>query len=265
MPQHKLNFKNSIINYYKYGNGDKVLFCLHGYGEDGTSFLFLEKDIGNDYTLYAIDFPFHGKTEWNEKEPISPKDFLNILNSINTTQNNYSVLAYSMGGRVALHLLQYIPEKIERAILIAPDGLHENFWYFLSTQTKPGNKLFAYTMKRPELFFSVLNAAGKTKIINKSIVKFVHYFLDDENERTLLYKRWTAMRAFKPNLTAIKKTCDKKNIHLYLLFGSFDRIILSKRAAVFKESKNIQISVIKAGHQLLKEKYASCIVPLLNN
>jgi len=130
MPQHKLNFKNSIINYYKYGNGDKVLFCLHGYGEDGTSFLFLEKDIGNDYTLYAIDFPFHGKTEWNEKEPISPKDFLNILNSINTTQNNYSVLAYSMGGRVALHLLQYIPEKIERAILIAPELIKPLFMVF---------------------------------------------------------------------------------------------------------------------------------------
>ena len=107
--------------------------------------------------------------------------------------------------------------------------------------------------------------AGKTNILNKSIVKFVHHFLDDKNERILLYKRWTAMRAFKPNLSAIKKICNEKNMQLHLLFGSFDRIILSKRAAVFKQSKNIHISVIEAGHQLLKEKYASYIVPLLNN
>jgi pimeloyl-ACP methyl ester carboxylesterase len=264
MPQHKLNFKNSIINYYKYGNGDKVLFCLHGYGEDGTSFFFLEKYLGNIYTLYAIDFPFHGDTKWNEEEPLSAKDFLNIFNLINT-QNNFSVLAYSMGGRVGLHLLHYIPQKIERVVLIAPDGLHENFWYFLSTQTAFGNKLFAYTMRKPQLFFSFLNASGKINIVNKSVVKFVHHFLDDENERMLLYKRWTMMCAFKPNLAAIKKICNEKNIQLHLLFGSFDRIILDKRAAVFKQSNNIHISVIEAGHQLLKEKYASYIVPLLNN
>ena len=111
MPQHKLNFKNSIINYYKYGNGSKVLFCLHGYGEDGTSFLFLEKYLGNIYTLYAIDFPFHGNTKWNEKEPLSAKDLLNIFNLINTKQNNFSVLAYSMGGRIALHLLHICSSK----------------------------------------------------------------------------------------------------------------------------------------------------------
>ena len=262
MSQHKLSFKNSIINYYKYGNGSKVLFCLHGYAEDGTSFLFLEKYLGNTYTLYAIDFPFHGQTEWNEKESLSAKDFLSILNLINSAQNNFSVLAYSMGGRIALYLLQYISQKIERAVLIAPDGLHENFWYFLSTQTKPGNKLFSYTMRKPQLFFSFLNIAVKTNIINKSIVKFVHHFLDDENERTLLYKRWTAMRFFKPNLKSIKKTCNEKNIQLHLLFGSFDRVILRKRATVFNESKSINISVIEAGHQLLKEKYASSIVPL---
>jgi pimeloyl-ACP methyl ester carboxylesterase len=264
MPQQKLSFKNSVITYYKYGNGSKILFCLHGYGEDGTSFSFLEKYLGETYTLYAIDFPFHGATDWNE-EVLSSDGLLYIFNSIsNNTNNLFSVLAYSMGGRAALYLLQHIPEKIERVVLIAPDGLHENFWYFLSTQTKPGNKLFAYTMQKPQLFFSFLNAAGKTNIVNKSIVKFVHHFLDDANERTLLYKRWSVMHVFRPNLADIKNLCNKKDIQLHLLFGSFDRIILHKRAAIFKQSKNIHINIIEAGHQLLKEKYASSIVPLLN-
>ncbi len=196
MPKYNLYFKSSIINYYVFGSGDKTLFCLHGYGEDGFSFSFLEKYLGDVYTLYVIDFPFHGETKWNEKEPLSAEDVLNIFDAINTKKNNsFSVLAYSMGGRIAMHLLQKIPEKIEKIVLIAPDGLHENFWYHLSTQTKTGSKLFERTMLRPRLFFSFLNITGKTKILNKSIIKFVHHFLDDENERTLLYKRWTAMRA----------------------------------------------------------------------
>lgn len=266
MPQQKLYFKNSVINYYVYGSGSKLLFCFHGYAEDGTSFSFLENHLGETYTLYAIDFPFHGKTEWNEQEPLSAKDFLVILDLINPKQNtSFSVLAYSMGGRIAMHLLQAIGQKIEKVILIAPDGLRENFWYKLSAQTAIGNKLFKKTMQQPRLFFLFLNGAGKIKLLNKSIVKFVHYYLDDENERLLLYKRWTVMRGFKPDLAAIKKTCVERNIQLHLLFGSFDRIILSKRANIFKKEKNIQIQIVEAGHQLLKQKYACYIVPLLNN
>jgi pimeloyl-ACP methyl ester carboxylesterase len=264
--QHKLSFKNSIINYYKYGNGSKALFCLHGYGEDGTSFSFLEKHLANTHTLYAIDFPFHGETKWNEKRPLLPGELLDIFNLINSKENNlFSVLAYSMGGRIALHLLQKVPKKIERVVLIAPDGLHANFWYRLSTQTLIGNKFFKRTMQQPGLFFLFFNAAGKINILNESIIKFVHNYLDDKNERMLLYKRWTVLRAFEPNLTAIKNVCTEKNTHLYLLFGNFDKIILSKRAGIFKETKNIHIKTIDAGHQLLKEKYAAYIMPLLNN
>ncbi len=266
MLQHKLSFKKFTINYYKYGSGDKVLFCLHGYGEDGTSFSFLEKHLGELYTLYAIDFPYHGATEWNENESLSEKDFINILDLMNTKQNDsFSVLAYSMGGRIALHLLQHIPQKIKQVILIAPDGLHVNFWYFISTQTFMGNKIFERTMKHPYWFFTFLNVAGKANLLNKSIIKFVYHFLDNKQERMLLYKRWTAMKKFKPDLSAIKKICTVKSIPLHLLFGRFDRIILCKRAGIFKNTKNIHIHVIEAGHQLLKDKYACYIAPLLNN
>jgi len=40
------------------GKGDKLIFCFHGYGEDATSFAFLENTLGADYTLVAIDFSF---------------------------------------------------------------------------------------------------------------------------------------------------------------------------------------------------------------
>ena len=73
MQQLSLAYKSSIINYYIFGSGAKTLFCFHGYGEDGNSFAFLEKKLGLAYTLYAIDFPVHGKTQWNEKEPFTPE------------------------------------------------------------------------------------------------------------------------------------------------------------------------------------------------
>ncbi|HEX5153816.1 MAG TPA: alpha/beta hydrolase [Parafilimonas sp.] len=266
MQQHSLAYKSSVINYYVFGSGAKTLFCFHGYDEDGLSFAFLEKLFGVKYTLYALDFPFHGKTQWNEKEPFTLADLVTVLQLIHPFGNmKFSLLAYSMGGRAALHLIQETPTQIERVALVAPDGLHQNIWYWLTTQTSVGNNLFAYTMKKPQWFFSAADAAGKLKLLNKSILKFVHYYLDDREQRALLYKRWTFMRKLKPNLPAIKQSCIEKNIQLGFLFGEFDRIILSKRALVFRNTKNIHIKVINAGHQLMKEKYANEIAALLNH
>jgi hypothetical protein len=87
--------------------------------------------------------------------------------------------------------------------------------------------------------------------------------LDDAVQRMLLYKRWTYMRKMKTNRRAIKKLCGEKNIRLNLLFGKYDRIILSKHADIFKNAKNIQIKILEAGHQLMKEKYAGEIATLL--
>ena len=266
MPQHQLAYKHSIIKYCVYGSGIKILFFLHGYGETGSSFQFLEKHLGTDYTIYAIDFPFHGETKWNEEEAFTVNDLLFVFHSITSTQDvPFSILAYSMGGRAAMHLLQQVPEKIERVVLVAPDGLHINFWYWLATQTSTGNKLFGVTMNNPRWFFQFLDTAGRLGILNKSIIKFVHYFLDNKEERILLYRRWTVMRKFKPDLNSIRKICSENNILLYLVFGSYDRIILSKRANALKREKNIQIKNIEAGHQLLKEKYAAEIATLLYN
>ena len=264
MSQFSLDYKSSKINYYVYGGGPNVLFCLHGYGENGSSFQFLENELGSLYTLYAIDLLFHGATEWAETRTFTAKDLLSVFSGIRSA-NSFSILAYSMGGRAAMHILQQFPEKIERMVLVAPDGLHVNFWYWLATQTFVGNKLFHVTMNDPKWFFAFLDGGGKVKLLNESIIKFVHHFLDNKEERILLYKRWSIMRKFKPRIATLRKVCSGKSIPLQLVFGRYDRIILSKRADGFKNEANIRIQLIDAGHQLLKPKYAHEIAALLSD
>jgi pimeloyl-ACP methyl ester carboxylesterase len=263
-----IQYRNSFINVYFFGKGEKCLFCFHGYGEDGSSFEFLENFLGNEFILVAIDLPFHGRTSWNEGLLITPDDLLNIINLIagqtDLEKKKISLLGFSLGGRVALQLLQTIPSQIERAVLIAPDGLHVNFWYALGTQISIGNKLFAYTMKKPGWFAALVNFGNKIKLLSKSIVRFTHYYLDDEHERFLLYQRWTTMRKFKPNASAVRKAIKEHKIDVSILFGSYDRIILSKRSSFFGESPHVKIKVIEAGHMLLREKYADDIASLFS-
>jgi len=259
-----LPYKHSFIHYLKFGQGIKFLFCFHGYGEDAQSFTFLRSVLGNDYTLIAIDFPFHGKTKWNEGFEFTPDDLQEIINGIVPLElQTISMLGYSMGGRIALTMLQQFPSKTDSVVLIAPDGLHKNFWYWFSTQTSMGNKLFDYTMKKPWWFFSGMTFLTKFRLLNKSIFKFAHTYLDDDRERMMLYKRWTTMRKFVPQSAIITAALRKYKIPLKMLFGSYDRIILAERStSLDKTNDTITVKKIKAGHQLLKEKYSKEIAVL---
>lgn len=264
MESHLLTYRNSVIHYLKFGSGTKFLFCFHGYGEDASSFITLESALGKDHTLIALDFPFHGHTEWNEGLEFTTEDLQNIISNIVPLElQTISLLGYSMGGRLALSLLQEIPSKIDRVVLIAPDGLHKNFWYWTATQTAFGNWLFGYTMRKPGWFFKAMALLKNIGLMNKSIFKFAHSYLDDYMERDMLYKRWTTMRKFRPKTSRITDVLKEYQIPLRMLFGSYDRIILTKRSTnLNRDNDTVKVKTIKAGHQLLKDKYAKNIAAL---
>ena len=134
-------------------------------------FLFTAKPNGmKDYCLLLMTFS---------------KLSLKLLNAIisNRQHQNLTLLGFSLGGRIAFSLYQAQPETIEKIILLAPDGLKVNFWYWLSTQTLIGNNLFAFTMKYPGWFLGFLKMANKLKLVNASIFKFVNYYIGNKEVR----------------------------------------------------------------------------------
>jgi pimeloyl-ACP methyl ester carboxylesterase len=258
-------FRNSSIHYIRLGNGPEWLFCFHGYGEDGGSFLPLAETLGEQFTLVAIDAPFHGKTDWQEGLLFEPADLVEIINRIKPANQQMRLLGYSMGGRIALQLLQLIPEQISKLVLIAPDGLHKNKWQWIATRTKIGERLFSYTMHNPYWIIGLLDLSAKLGLYNKNLLKFVHYYLDNEDQRLILYRRWTTMRKFRPDKALLKKIIIKNKIPVNILFGKYDRVILTKHGIHFSEHANdyIKVTEIEAGHQLLKERHIPLITTLL--
>lgn len=262
---HYLVFRSSKIHYTRSGLGSEWLFCFHGYGEDAHSFSMFNQLLGNRYTLIAIDFPFHGKTDWQEGLILEPTDLISIINQIKPENQPMNLMGYSMGGRVALQLLQQIPEQIIQLLLVAPDGLHNNKWQWLSTRTLIGTRLFAYSMKNPGWLLKIVDLADKTGLYNKSLTKFVHYYLDTEAQREILYRRWTTMRKFRPIKGLLKKNIVAYKVSVNLVFGKYDQVILTKHGRQFsyQSEKYIRVTEIEAGHQLMKEKYAPLMSSLL--
>ena len=259
-------YKNSTICYYRFGVGPKMAVCFHGFGEDAAVFGFFASYAGKEYTFLSIDLPFHGKTEWNDGLNFSITDLIQIVEKIvgNDTQK-LTLLGFSLGGRIALCLYQAMPERIEKIVLLAPDGLKINFWYWLATETRWGNKFFAFTMKKPGWFFGLLKGMNKLRLVNASIFKFVNYYIGDAAIRRLLYNRWTTLRKLKPALNRIKNNIRENNTVVRLVYGKHDRIILSSTGEKFKKGieEYCTVTVIHSGHQVLHEKHIEEILPAL--
>jgi pimeloyl-ACP methyl ester carboxylesterase len=262
MPGAYFSFGSSRIHYSYWGTGDRLLLCFHGYGESSASFAFLEEALGGQLTILAIDLPYHGGTEWLGGFYLDPRDLLTILDGIIAglpcQSEGWWLLGYSMGGRVALQLLQLAPEKVRRMILLAPDGLIVNPWYWLATQTRLGNTLFRATMRRPGWFFSLLRLANVLKLVNPSVYKFTIHYIHDEPFRQDLYIRWTTMRGFRPRLPVIRNIIRSGQLPVALIYGRYDRIIRWERGEKFRKkgiADYCRLTLLPAGHQVLQTQY----------
>lgn len=258
-------YQHTSLHYLHGGSGNRLLFCFHGFGESAEHFKFLEKHLDKEFTIIAIDLPFHGNSRWNKLIDFDPASLVDCIEAIKLkhgfVQKKYEVLGYSMGGRVSLALLEVASDKIEKIILLAPDGLKVNFWYWMATQTSIGNKLFSITINNPKPFLFIVKLINRAGMLNQSIHKYVQVHLHNQETRKQLYQRWTCLRKFRPNLSAIKKEVLEKKTEVVLLYGKHDRIILPNRGEQFSDSIHPHglVQILDCGHRLLEEKNATPI------
>jgi len=270
MESHHLSHKNSTIHYRKFGDGPRLLFCFHGYGRESDTFWVLERKLGSAYTIIAIDVPFHGLTDWKDELVFKPKYFLQLIldirRSLHKENSKFSLLGFSMGGRIALHLTQLLPDKVEKLILLAPDGLTFNFWRWFASEAWVGNKILGYTIDNPAWASWVVDKAEKWHVIHRSLADFIRYYIKDNEQRVLLYRRWTSMRKFAPEIGKLKKIIRHYQIPVRMLFGAFDRVIPSAGGERFRKGieQLATVKVIESGHNLLSEVQAGKIAQLIN-
>lgn len=270
MQSHYITLNKSTIHYRQFGNGPKMLFCFHGYGRESYTFSVLERRLKNLFTIIAIDIPFHGLTQWKDEPIFEPKYLKHLIQQIqvsfNKENNKFSLLGFSMGGRIALYLTQLMADQVERLVLIAPDGLNFNFWRWLASETWLGNKLLRYTIHHPGYVSWIVDKAEQFHAIHRSLADFIRYYIHDEEHRVLLYQRWTSTLKFRPNLHKLKKLVHKNKIPVRMMFGSFDRVIPQEGGERFREGieQFATVKVVEAGHNLLGEVHSGNIAELIN-
>jgi len=267
MTSHFISYHQSTIHYRKSGSGPHLTVCFHGFGEFARTFDPIAASL-SDHTLIAIDLPFHGETIWREGHDLTVDEMLEIIRLCPEIGDKpYGLMGYSMGGRIVLTLYEAVPEKILYLVLIASDGLKVNPWYWFATQTFMGKRIFRYTMNKPNWFSGLLTAGRKTGIVNESIMKFVHRYIDDTAMREKVYQVWITLRRFTPRLPIVKSLIRKFETPVYLIFGRYDRIIVAQSGKSFIKTleKWCHIEILDAGHQVLHPRYTALIANALDH
>jgi pimeloyl-ACP methyl ester carboxylesterase len=160
-----------------------------------------------------------------------------------------------------------IPAQINNLVLLAPDGLHMNPWYWFATQTSLGNRFFNHVMEHPQGFIRTFRKASTYNLLNKGVMKFVDRYLEDDHIRKQVYIVWTAFRKFKPNLGLVKDLINKHNIPVHLIYGRYDTIIPQTPGEKFFHGLKARkkMDVLETGHQVLHIRNAQYIAEAFNH
>ena len=124
----KLNGIDITFRYTRSQNGKTVLL-LHGWGGSLNSFRTLEKQlIDSGFSVITIDFPGFGGSSL-PPETFEMIDYFKIVAELLEQENieKVSIVSHSFGGRVALLLASYLPNKIERLVLCDSAGIKPIF------------------------------------------------------------------------------------------------------------------------------------------
>ncbi|WP_158967945.1 alpha/beta fold hydrolase [Paraglaciecola sp. L3A3] len=118
-----------LSNVERFTHDKPVLLLLHGFSGDKYVWNRLAKYFKNDYQLLIPDLMGHGDSVYSEhgnySMPAQCTTLLSVLDNLNV--DKFHVVGNSMGGMIAATLIEQIPQRIEKCVLIDPAGAKSDF------------------------------------------------------------------------------------------------------------------------------------------
>lgn len=259
------------LSYQIFGKGPEPLLAFHGIGQTGGEcFRSFEGHLGEYYTIYAFDLPFHGKSKvlfenqrWkNGETPITSQEWCLYLTSFLREKeiSNFSIAGFSLGGRFALEALECFFQRVNKAFLIAPDGIKIQFMYRLATETRLFRSVFHWVMKNPGLLRMVATGLNNMNLFSSSVLSILRHLTSTPEHAQQVFLSWVNFRAMKAKPGLFARPSDKLAQKVFLLLGKHDPLITEKVVAPLAE-KLPQANVIQlnAGHISCLEKAVPAI------
>lgn len=254
------------IHYIKLGKGEKILLAFHGIGQNARDcFSVFETYLGANYTIYAFDLPYHGKSAWKlagDVRIIEIKEWMDFLTHFlnHNKISKFDVAGFSIGGRFALATAAIFPDKIINLFLIAPDGLNIHPLYRLATHNTITRAVFRLTMSYPGLILNPAKLFANMGILPSTLLKFLDQLLAHREKRNLIYYAWNSFSKLQFKPKELLQVLEAHNIKVKLFLGKNDYLIpphqLQKTIDLMTEG---HVHILPCGHFSLVSHTAAFI------
>ena len=255
------------LAYRSFGSGAKHILAFHGFGRTGEDFRFLEHALKDKYSLHAFDLHFHGhspKPLDRTETPFRPDELATYFSAFadSLSTEKVTLMGYSLGGRIALSLLETMPQRIDQVILLAPDGLQRRPWYRVLAKYSWGRKLYRNFVKDPSRAVALVDLLHRSGLMNAKMHRFLHGQMDTLPMRQLVHNVWTAYRLLEPDLRHAAHQAERHRIPVHVLFGRYDRVIRTAQGKALRRHAPewVRCAEVEAGHTLLTPALAEMLV-----
>ncbi|MFT2008379.1 alpha/beta fold hydrolase [Pontibacter sp. 13R65] len=258
-----LYLHKSRLHYRVLGRGSKVMLAFHGYGQTSAYFLPMEQALGEEYTIFAFDLFFHGKSSLQKNlVPLSKEHLRDLMLQLLAQEGvqSFSLMGYSMGGKFALALVEQMPERVKDLHLIAPDGIQTNFWYNMATYPGWMQQLFKRTVLKPTPFFRFLKLMHRLKLVGKGLLRFARHQMDTRQRRLRVYRSWIGFKHLQFDIQDIISNINRHHLPVTVYLGQFDKVIAPKRFETFVEALDQgRLEMLQTGHTHLLQEVAKLL------
>lgn len=254
------------VHTLRFGEGEKLLIALHGFGDRARMFAVLEEALGKNYTVVAVDWPFHGQTEWS-KESFTKEDLLSIIGTILTRHNKerFCLMGFSFGARLSQAMLPELVERLDKLYLFSPDGVktkgmtaavHTPMWV---------RRLLFRILKKPNWFVSLFNFGRRIGLVPPLIHHFITNNLTRPERLQRTFGCWFAMNSFYLRRRDIKSVLEKTGLPTDVYIGLNDHYLHQKALQKLYEGlPNVRVSMLDEGHRLVGEGLAEEIIAAMS-
>ncbi len=256
--QHK-SFK--VVEWSKSDNPTELILCLHGFGRNPEDFGSFAHSLKDNERLVAIGFWSHaGSDSFTASELREGLSVESWVEQFHFLLNHFQVekcklIAYSMGGRLGLMLIQNAGEKISSAKFLASDGLTRNKLYAFTVGTWVGRKIANCLKKNGSVVIGLARFLKTCKLLPVKLFRFVEYYMHERFMREQVFDVWMGYRHCYPEMRLIAQSLEKNKIQIEFVFGKYDVIIPWKHGEKLRSLTthlpNVEWKVVEKGHRLM--------------
>jgi pimeloyl-ACP methyl ester carboxylesterase len=219
-----LELEKGRIHFYRFGDGPRLLIAFHGFGDSAGLFGSLQSL--DQYTVIALDLPYHGRTRWRApKYDIADIDAMVSAVLAREGRKTFTGLGFSFGGRIWLSSICRFASRLEALWLIAPDGLGTRGMAFPLIVPLPLRRLLVRAMQKPDWLLALAANLRRLRLLDAFSLRFLHFFLNNKERRRCLLHTWLSLDAFRVCRRKVRQQLRESRLKATFVLGRQDELI----------------------------------------